>query len=464
VIRRHLVILFILQIGFVLLLSGLYLDFKVKKILEEELGHKLETVAAAIGGQIDVSLVTLLAPGDEGSRTYQNITRKLVELKEQTNMQRISIFSSKGDLWVDSETSPIGGSYPRYMMDRVEIDYALKDHLKSSVLFAGNDKKLFKTGYAPLKVEGKIVGVIAVEGSAQSLKSIVDIQRNILNLGIFSLLISFVLALFTSRRIVSPITKLQIAAREIGKGNLEKKIAVTGRDEISFLEETMEEMRKGIIRRDAQQRSMLASVAHEIRNPLGGIELFAGLLHEDLPDEKLKEKTAKILKESKNLKSLIQHFLDYARPALPKPESCDTVQCWNEVRELLDPHISGQNITVQVQGNALVYADPQHLKQIFINLALNSIQAMSDESEKRISLEISKNKNFAKILFSDNGAGVAEKNIDQIFEPFFSQKANGLGLGLSIVKNLTENNKGRIRLLQTGNKGACFELVFPLSP
>ena len=460
-IRRRLVILFILQIGLVLLVSGLYLDFKVKKILEEELGHKLETVAAAIGGQIDVSLVTLLAPGDEASRTYQNMARRLVDLKSETNMQRLSILSSRGGLWIDSESSPVGSPYSRYGMDRVEIEYVLTDHLKSSVLFTGDDKKLFKTGYAPLKVEEKIVGVIAVEGSAQSLKSIVDIQRNILNLGIFSLIISFVLAPFTSRRIVSPITKLQIAAREIG--NLEKEIAVTGRDEISFLADTMEEMRKGIIRRDAQQRSMLASVAHEIRNPLGGIELFAGLLYEELDDEKLKEKTAKILKESKNLKSLIQHFLDYARPAMPKPESCDPVQCWNEVRELLDPQIGGQNIAVQVHGNALVYADPQHLKQIFMNLALNSIQAMSDASERKISLEISINKHHTKILFSDSGTGVAKENIDQIFEPFFSQKANGLGLGLSIVKNLTENNKGRIRLLQTGNKGACFELVFPLS-
>jgi len=131
---------------------------------------------------------------------------------------------------------------------------------------------------------------------------------------------------------------------------------------------------------------------------------------------------------------------------------------------LLDPQISGQNIAVQVHGNALVYADPQHLKQIFMNLALNSIQAMLDASERKISLEISINKHHTKILFSDSGAGVAKENIDQIFEPFFSQKANGLGLGLSIVKNLTENNKGRIRLLQTGDKGACFELVFPLHP
>jgi len=457
VIRKRLIILFVLQIAAVLLVSGFILRYQLQHILEKELGEKLQAIAASVAVQMDASLITLLSPGDEDTRVYRMFQRQLLQVKRASRMQRITIFSAAGNIWLDTEPgSVIGSQYARADFDRVEINRVLKGQSISSVLFEGSDGEPYKTGYAPLMFDGRPVGVIAVQGSAGSLHAIKDIQKTLLQIGVFALLFSFVLALLSSRQITRPLNKLQAAARRIGSGNLNESIAPEGKDEIAFLARTMEEMRTAILQRDEQQKAMLAGVAHEIRNPLGGIELFAGLLLDDVKDADVRLRVEKILKETQNLKALIQNFLDYARPVTAKPQACELREIWTEVQELLASQLAEKEVDVRCRGSAVVHADPQHVKQILLNLALNSVQAMAKGKQNSIELQIEEHDDQVRILFRDTGQGIPEGARVRIFDPFFSSKAKGLGLGLAIVRDLVQKNFGDITLQQSGPNGTTF--------
>jgi signal transduction histidine kinase len=462
VIRKRLIILFVLQIAIVLLVSGFYLRYHLQNVLENELGVKLETTAAAIATQLDASLISILAPGDEETRTFHNLMQRVTDIKLATHMQRIVAFSPDGRVWIDTQTSNrIGERYLRQDFDRVEIRTVLQGRTTSSVLFVGNDGRMFKSGYAPLRLRDQIAGIIAVEGSAQSLQAIRAFQRKLLHIGAFSLLFSFILAFFTSHRMTAPLLRLQAAAKNIGQGKLDQAIATKGEDEIAFLARTMEEMRKAIIQRDEQQKAMLAGVAHEIRNPLGGIELFAGLLLDDLTRSEMRERAEKILKESKNLRTLIQNFIDYAKPVVPKREPCSVADSWQEALQFISDQANSHRVQNNFSGHATALVDQQHLKQVFLNLGLNAIQSMPKGGS--IEIRAINEKNRVRIDFSDTGTGIPEEMQPHIFEPFYSSKEKGLGLGLAIVKNLLEQNGGSIRLKKTSSSGSTFEIALPLT-
>ncbi len=460
-IRRRLVILFVLQIAIVLLASGAYLRYHLQTVLENELGKKLEAIAAAIAAQTDVTLVSVLAPGDEETRTFHNLLQRLDEIRSATHMRRIVAFAADGRIWLDTQTAAvIGAYYLRQEFDKIEIQDVLQGRTVSSMLFSGYDGKLYKSGYAPLKLKDQVVGILAVEGSAESLQTIRAVQTNLLQIGFVSLLLSLVLAVLASHQLTAPLLKLQASARKIGQGIMDQSINVQGKGEIAFLAQTMEEMRKAILQRDDQQKAMLAGVAHEIRNPVGGIELFAGLLREELADPQLRAKAEKILKESRNLKTLIQSFLDYAKPVAPKPEPSRVEDCWREAIDLIHNQAHSNGIQIVYSGHATAFVDPQHLKQVFLNLALNAIQAMANGG----SLQATATNQGNRILIdvSDTGTGIAKEMQEHIFEPFYSSKENGMGLGLAIVKNLLEANGGSIDLEESGPQGTRFRISLPL--
>ena len=434
--------------------------YHLQTVLENELGKKLEAITAAIAAQMDASLVSMLAPGDEETRTFRNLQQRLVEIKSATRMQRIVAFAPEGKIWLDTQPADaIGSRYLRQDFDKVEIQAVLQGRAASSTLFAGYDGKLYKSGYAPLKLKDQVVGIIAVEGSAESLQIIRAIQTNLLQIGFVSLVLSFVLAVLASQQLTAPLLKLQASARKIGQGIMDQSISIQGQDEIAFLAQTMEEMRKAILQRDEQQKAMLAGVAHEIRNPVGGIELFAGLLRDELTDSQLRAKAEKILKESKNLKALIQSFLDYAKPVAPRPEACSVAECWLEAMDLVYGQAHSNGIQIAFSGHATAFVDPQHLKQVFLNLALNAIQAMP--SGGSLQALATNQGNQILIDVSDTGTGIAKEMQEHIFKPFFSSKENGMGLGLAMVQNLVAQNGGSIRLKSTSPGGSVFEISAP---
>jgi signal transduction histidine kinase len=105
-----------------------------------------------------------------------------------------------------------------------------------------------------------------------------------------------------------------------------------------------------------------------------------------------------------------------------------------------------------------IFIDPQHLKQIFLNLLGNSIQAMSKSGTIFVNVKLLKDS--AQITYADTGPGIKPELVDKIFEPFFTTREKGTGLGLAVVKNLVDENRGKIKLIESKNIGATFLIEF----
>ncbi len=459
--RTRLILLFIISILLIFFIAGYYLLWEIRASLDEALGKNLEAMAKVIALEVDPNFLAYLQPGDEASRTYQNILENFRRFQNASDVSRIYLFGKDLRAIVDSDTLVlIGQELIPLKFNQTEVAAVFNGRTASSILFEGRDGKLYKTGFAPIKANGEIVAGIAVEGSAEMLNVVRSIQQNLMWLGLVIVLGGIIIGSIFANRITNPIKRLESAAAAISGGNLNHPIPEFGRDEVGFLARTMEEMRQNILERDKQQQAMLAGVAHEIRNPLGGIELFAGLLANEIQHPDLKNYARKILKEVKNLKTIIQNFLDYARPLPAHRIQCDVRSVWNEAIGLLAGELNSIELKFQQESDGiLALVDPQHLKQVFINLIKNSSDAMPGGGT--IFVNLTSQQDRVKILYGDTGPGIPDDLRDKIFQPFFTTREKGTGLGLAIIKNLIAENGGSIRYVPSEEAGARFEIVLP---
>ena len=220
-----------------------------------------------------------------------------------------------------------------------------------------------------------------------------------------------------------------------------------------------------------------AGLAHEIRNPLGAIKGAVEILEEDYPAGHPKaEFYAIILKEVKRLNDVVTNFLNFARPVALHFAPVDVL----EVLTGLEGLISGQARAYRVQiftsfhvGPARVMADEALLKQAFLNIALNALEAMPDGGDLAIStrladpatagiLDSEPRQEWVEAIFDDTGCGILEEHLGRVFDPFFTTKKDGTGLGLAITYRIIENHRGIIRVMSQPGKGTTFVITLPL--
>ena len=191
---------------------------------------------------------------------------------------------------------------------------------------------------------------------------------------------------------------------------------------------------------------MVAGVSHEIRNPLGIIRSTAELLGR-MPDstEAQEKLSGVIIEESSRLDNIVTEFLDFARPQEPNFQECYLEEIINKNLQFLGPEFDKGNISVRDNINGRSFrlrADPQLLYRAFLNIFMNAIQAM--ENGGTITVAVTEKKNHYFVSIEDTGYGISQKNLTKIFNPFFSTKDKGSGLGISIVRNIIEGHNGSI--------------------
>jgi signal transduction histidine kinase len=206
---------------------------------------------------------------------------------------------------------------------------------------------------------------------------------------------------------------------------------------------------------------MTASLAHEIRNPLGSIRGVVDILRDELPKEKKIDNFLNILKqETIRLNGVVDNYLLLAKRAESNIQNIDLKELIVNVHLLFTNRSERKNIEWQLnlpESPLLIKADPNELMQILINLILNAIQALSDGGKIMISSDyITEVPNKIILKIEDNGIGIDEKDKDQIFQPFYTTKQKGTGLGLAIVKRIVDKNDWKIKLESESNVGTSF--------
>ncbi len=209
---------------------------------------------------------------------------------------------------------------------------------------------------------------------------------------------------------------------------------------------------------------LAAGVAHEINNPLGIISNYIELLKIKKLDKDGKSKLLKIEKELKRIGEIIGSLLSFSKFKEIPNRTVDLKGILEDVIILLNHKIRAKGIKLKTYFDkkpAIIVGDENRIKQLFINLIVNSIEAVLDGGE--IQIETTTNREFIEISITDNGYGIPQEIIDQIFDPFFSTKAgkNNTGLGLSICQHIVEAHNGVITCKSDGK--TTFSVGFPLA-
>ncbi|MCP4106718.1 MAG: two-component sensor histidine kinase [Desulfobacteraceae bacterium] len=211
---------------------------------------------------------------------------------------------------------------------------------------------------------------------------------------------------------------------------------------------------------------MIAGISHEIRNPLGIIRSSADLLKKKLLSGAENDVTTIpniIVEESTRLNNIITDFLDYAKPKKPNPVPCRIEQILEKNINFLKSQIDDQGYAIQQHcENNLpeIMADSDMMYQAFLNILINAMQSMPDGGT--IMVEISSNADIITVIFKDQGKGVPEEVKEKIWDPFFTTKETGTGLGLGIVKNIIESHMGNIRIDNVHKCGARVTIELPM--
>ena len=304
------------------------------------------------------------------------------------------------------------------------------------------------TGYFPFRLEGKlgselgpVVGVFEITQ---------NISADLTEIGNFQLLI-----MATSVLIMG---LLFIILRQIVK---QAEVILERRQE----KQRTLEAQLHQTERLAALGEMTAGVAHEIRNPLGIISSTAELLRERLtryePDNRLAQI---IVEEANRLNDKVTEFLDFSRPRIPNLQNCEVDRVLDRSLEFLQPEIDRLHITVernyQTNGRAQP-ADPDLLHQAFLNLLLNAIHAMPQGGELQVDTQPGDQAHGTRISITDSGEGIDPETAKKVFNPFFTTKEKGSGLGLPIVKSIIESHQGAIVLTSQPGEGTTVTIDLP---
>ena len=305
-------------------------------------------------------------------------------------------------------------------------------------------KKTLRT-FIPFRVENPYTGAIGIGGVFELMQdmstqyeSIVRFQYLIFGLSILIMGLIFLALILIVHKAERTIEQRAQAQRELeSQLHLAERLAALGQ--------------------------MVAGISHEIKNPLGIIRSTAELLGE-MPDanETQKRLSGVIKEESTRLNQIVTEFLDFARPQVPNLQECQLEEIIEKNLSFIRPELEKKGIQVQDNLNGRSFrlrADHDLLYRAFLNILINAIQSMQDGGT--IDIKVEEARDTFQIEIEDTGCGISEENADKIFNPFFTTKEKGSGLGLSIVRKIIEGHRGTIDIQSREGEGTRVEVQLP---
>lgn len=306
----------------------------------------------------------------------------------------------------------------------------------------------------------------------QELKSYTSSYLNTL---LLTLGLALILSHLLARSIGRPINRVETALKNMELGGSLQSIHYQANDEIGALvaayNKKLEQLNQALEQitkkeRESAWKHMAQQVAHEIKNPLTPLKLKSQWLYakmESLQEEDLRAKTKDliqtILDQTEILKNIANEFSQYASLSKTNAEEFSLRSELENICQLFEDQSDGE---IKISGSDYkILMDKTHFKRVFTNLLQNSFQAMLPDRKAMVSIDIHAKEEKIWVSLSDNGKGIANENLNKIFEPNFTTKSSGTGLGLAMVKNMLLAADAEINVFSKLNSGTTFEIIFP---
>jgi nitrogen fixation/metabolism regulation signal transduction histidine kinase len=290
-------------------------------------------------------------------------------------------------------------------------------------------------------------------------------------------MVSVVLAVIISERIVQPIKMIQNKFEKIELGKQHEKIEYNRKDELGQLvseynnmAQKLEESAKLLAQgeRESAWREMAKQIAHEIKNPLTPMKLSIQFLMRSKEnndadfDKKLEKVSGTLIQQIDTLSSIATGFSNFAKMPKPDEHPFNVVETLGNVIQLFN-NIENIDITSDLgeESEIIIVADKEQISRVFINLIKNATQAIPEGVRGKIHVSLTHAEKLV-IKISDNGCGIPDEIRGKLFTPSFTTKSSGSGLGLAMVKNIIINAKGDITFESEVGKGTTFIITLPL--
>jgi signal transduction histidine kinase len=275
----------------------------------------------------------------------------------------------------------------------------------------------------------------------------------------------------TKETLDSVMTFAQQAGLAIQNASMYQELKNFSRQMEEKIQKTTADLRKTeaqLIRSEklAALGQLAAGIAHEIRNPLTSINILIHSLRERLPSENSQQEDLKVIEEEiHRMNEIVDQFLRFAKPAPPFFEKTDVLSIVEETLQLLRLQAEKQRIAVEREFQTLpmILIDPEQMKQAMLNLLLNAIQAMPEGGLLTLKGRNSEDGQWIHLSIQDSGMGISGEDIDKLFDPFFSTKEGGIGLGLSITHRIIDQHHGKIEVESSPGNGTLFTVWLPIN-
>ncbi|MDR2017493.1 MAG: HAMP domain-containing protein [Syntrophobacterales bacterium] len=435
----------------------------------EKVTDNIDDITTAI--QISVEELTYRGEGNQRLKGY-------VDMLNEKGIKEISILSDKSEVIASSDPKKIG---TRQKIQ--EKRHARKKNLIIKARLGEESSRENQRPYnviMPVQIKGQNIGYIHINMVLDDYKLIQrkNHLRRILST-VFAFSIGIIFSLLIAEKYTEPIKKIAQASKRIAEGELAKIRSNNRKDEIGVLVKSYNEMVDKLNERKeleeklkkTEQLSLIgqlsSGIAHEIRNPLNFLSLSIGHIREWVTEEKQddREEVVKLLdnltKEIYKVNDLIHNFLFLGKPISLKKEWIMPETLFQEAVYLVKDKVRS-GIELEVISRDMgqpIQCDREYIRICIINLILNSVQAM--EHDGRVTIEYSKEDSFSCISVKDTGVGIDKDQMEKIFEPYFSAKRFGMGLGLAITKRFVEAHGGTISIESKIGKGTTIMITVP---
>jgi len=451
------------------LIYGIFFSYQSQKALMDEFIKRGNSLVKNLA--LNAELEILIENREALSLLAEN-------LLQEKDAQSVKIMDEHKQILVDlSKPDQLSNQYKETMS--LTVSKGSDKYISDRFAFSLGERGTAYTDEESEQIIGHIEVVFSKKGIVDTINRM---RKNMFFLAILATIVGCVVSLYFSISIVKPVRRLAEATTRIAQGDWETKLPIDTWDEVGQLTESFNKMSDSLIKKRnkleetykelAKQERMAEignfsmMIAHELKNPLGIIKGSVDIITKEGVKTKVRRTMVGYIQdEVKRLNRLVEDFLSFARPNPAHKSLVDINQVISKMVNLTPlPESKEKKISLKVELSkeiTEINLDEHQIYQALLNLINNAIQAIPKEGE--ITLKTEKSRNGILITIMDTGIGIPDKEKEKVFEPFFTKKERGTGLGLAVVKKIIENHQGEIKITDREGAGTVFSLWLPMN-